>query len=145
MSFGDATKYKDMFLGPFLTLALIPATFSRAIPLLCSSPRTDDLVAIRQTINLFTVLADSYRYSELSRVFTSDCVVDFGESTPVLHGIAAVQKVCQTFEGRPSQHALTTQYIELTSPTTADAESYVIANFFDEGDNVPPNFTEYGK
>ena len=134
-----------MFLGSFLALSLIPTTFSRAIPLLSSSTRTDDLVAIRQTINLFPILVDSYRYSEFSRVFTPDCVVDFGESTPVLHGVAAVQKFSQTFEGRPCQHALTTQYIEFTSSSTADAETFVTANFFDEGDNVPPNFTEYGK
>ena len=126
-------------------LFLVTTTFCLANIPFSSSTRTDDLVAISQTISLFSILVDSWRYSELPRVFTPDCYVDFGESTPVLHGIAAVQEMLRTIEGRPSQHALTTQHIELTSSITADVETYVTVHFFDEGENVEPNFSEYGK
>ena len=134
-----------MFPRLVLILSFITTAIALAVLPPSATSRTDDIVAISQTINLFPILVDSWRYSELPRVFTSDCYVDFGASAPVLHGIPAVVKLLSTLEGSSSQHALTTQYIELTGYTTANAETYVTAHFFEGGGDVEPSFTEYGK
>ncbi|KAG7006589.1 hypothetical protein G7Y79_00014g037640 [Physcia stellaris] len=123
----------------FATTAISLATLPSS-----SAACTDDRVSISQTINLFPILVDSWRYSEMSRVFTPDCYVYFGDPNPVLRGVPAVENLLRNLEGTCSQHGITTQYIELTGPNAANAETYLTSHFF-EGKDVEPSFTEYGK
>ena len=111
-----------------------------------SRHRASEIVEINQTINLFAVLVDTSRYDQLDRVFTADASVNFNlPGGSILHGLPEILKLLSGLANVSGQHDITTQYVDLISPNTANATTYFIGNFFGVKAQAGQIFTEYGK
>ena len=111
-----------------------------------SQDQTLDIVAIKQTINLFAVLADGHEYDQLNQVFTPNATADFGlPGGSILRGLPAITAELSELSNVTSQHEFTTQYVNFLASGTANATSYFIGVFFGSKANLGQTFTEYGR
>lgn len=80
---------------------------------------------IRNSIALCAVTFDTKDWSLLKQCFTEDCIVDYPEPLKLTRGLGETTEMLQKAIGHlQTQHALTTQIIELTSEDTATAMTY---------------------
>lgn len=90
---------------------------------------TSDHELIRNVIARCVVAIDRGQFDELDKVFTEDAPINFKfvpQGGGERRGVQAIKELIQSGVAKTSSnHALTTQTIELTSPTTAKALSYV--------------------
>lgn len=103
-----------------------------------------NIIEIRQVINLFAILVDTYQYTQLERVFTTNATVNFNRGS-ILYGLPAIINALEPLASVTSHHDLTTQYIDVISSTRANATTYLIGNFFGKGDLSGQIFSEYGQ
>jgi ketosteroid isomerase-like protein len=89
---------------------------------------TSDQDSIRNIIALNCIAFDSKDWPLLKKIVSDDCIVQYPEPIGVTKGVAAYTERLQTAIGHlDTIHNITTQYIHLTSDTTAEAMSYVHA------------------
>ena len=118
------------------------------ITLATTSPTTtgaDATVEIQQTLNLFPISVDTKNYTILADLFTPDASADFA-IVPVVYGLSAISSGLQKeLQGLVSQHSFTTQSITVHGDRTASAITYLIANFFGQGNLTGQVYTNYGQ
>lgn len=86
---------------------------------------------IRNAIARCCIAFDSKNWSLLKECFTDACIVDYPPPLGNLTGIDDYQNRIKTAIGHlETQHALTTQFIQLESPQTASATTYCRAIHF---------------
>lgn len=84
--------------------------------------------SIRNIIALNCIAFDTNDWSLLQRVVSEDCVVYYPEPIGVTRGVAAyIERLQKAINHLDTSHCISTQYIHLTSDTTAEATSYVRA------------------
>lgn len=95
---------------------------------------SSDHELIRNAIALNCVAFDTKNWSLVDQCFTEDCVVNYPEPLGLTTGTTMYKERLQKAIGHlQTQHALTTQIIELTSDTTATAMTYCRAIHFHDG------------
>ena len=86
---------------------------------------------IRNAIALCCIAYDSKDWSRLQKAFTSDCIVHYPEPLGILTGLQEQQdRLKEAIGNADTQHALTTQYIDLVSADSATATTYCRAIHF---------------
>jgi hypothetical protein len=84
--------------------------------------------AIRNTLARYAMVVDESKWEDLDRVFTEHVRVNFTflGAAGDLHGIPSVLGFIKTAAtDTVSQHAISTQHINLTGPSSAEATSYM--------------------
>lgn len=128
----------SLLLAPLSLLSPTPSSLS-------TLARTAAIVDISNTIALFALLLDTHDYARLHLVFTPSAVADFNATgVPICRGLPAIQQRLADLADAPSQMALSTQYVNVSSPTAADATTYVVGTMFTPGWSEP-SFVEYGR
>ena len=118
---------------------------TKALPINLSVDQATAISLIKQTINLFPILVDSHIFSEFSNVFTANATADLkAPDGSIFHGVDEISTALSGLAGVKSQHGFTSQYVNITSPSTANATTYLFANFFGQGEMKGQLFTEYG-
>ena len=104
------------------------------------------IVEIEQTLNRFSRSVDTHNYSILDTVFTDDAIANFADGTE-LYGLTTIKSALQTgLVGMISQHALSTQQVEVNSALQqASAVSYLQGTFFGQGNLTGQIYTTYGQ
>ena len=127
-------------------ITVFPSLICQIYGYLSLPTAASDIVQIQQTLNLFPLSVDTKNYSLLADIFTSDVTANFLIGS-VLHGLEAVQQQLEThLKGLVSHHSLTTQSVVVgENRDTASATSYLIANFFGQGDLARQVLTNYGQ
>lgn len=133
----------------FLRLALLslPAVTTASA---ASTPRNgaisaSAIVDIQQTLALFPILLDGGRLDELHQVFTRNVTADLGvPGFTNLTGLDMLIASLAHFRNLSSQHAYTTQYVNLTGINSATATTYFNGFFFGKGNFSGQVFTNYG-
>lgn len=125
--------------GIFIFLSL-----SNALPLQPSQGLA--IVEIQRTLDTFSLAVDAHDFSLLSSVFSTDATANFGGSSGELNGLANISTALQTaLKGQKSQHALSTQVVDFSSPSQANATSYLQGRFFGQGNLTGQIYTTYGR
>ena len=108
--------------------------------------RVSDILEIKQTMNLFAILVDRHQYSELSQVFTPDVVADLGTpSSNNLSGLSTITDFLTNTLGKiTGQHAYSTQFVDITSSTTASVTTYFVGHFYGKGSQRGQIFQNFG-
>ncbi|KAJ3549012.1 hypothetical protein NM208_g711 [Fusarium decemcellulare] len=89
---------------------------------------------IRNAIALNCLAFDKKDWHLTKQCFTEDCVVDYPEPLGIIRGLSAYTERLQKAIGHlQTQHALTTQIIDITSDVTASAMTYSRAIHFLDG------------
>ncbi|MDG2003450.1 MAG: nuclear transport factor 2 family protein [Novosphingobium sp.] len=85
----------------------------------------DDFDAITNTVNLYPVAVDTLQWSLFDRVFTEDCVVDFG-GPAVFEGLEPLKQVFDVIHApfKATQHFTSNHHIDVTG-SGATCLSYV--------------------
>ena len=123
---------------------LIFLSLSNALPLQPSQGLA--IVEIQRTLNTFSLAVDAHNFSLLSSVFSTDATANFGDWSGELNGLANISTALQrTLQGRKSQHALSTQVVDFSSPSQASATSYLQGTFFGQGNLTGQIHTTYGR
>ncbi|KAK5997590.1 hypothetical protein PT974_02953 [Cladobotryum mycophilum] len=125
-------------IGSLLSVtALINAAVS-LVQVSAISGKEIDIVNVKNIVNLYPRAVDRPDYSLFSVIFTCDVVVDYSASgVPITNGISAFVdslSSSRTAKNYTTQHHLGSQYVNVTSTSTASATSYIIATFFGHGD-----------
>lgn len=111
--------------------------------------RSDALLAvvqIQQTLNLFPLAVDSHNYTILDQVFATDATANFATSAGYLQGLTAIKDGLRVSLGNTtSQHAFTTQSIDVVGGRKASAVTYLTGTFFGKGSYEGQIFTTYGR
>ena len=132
-----------LFFASFPTALTTPTARTNAMP--SNLQRVADEFDIKQTGNLFTVLIDSNRFSELGNVFTEDAHANFATNeTMNLQGLTAISNFLQVLSNVTSQHSYTTQYANLTSPTTGHFTGYFQGLFYGQGTLAGQVYQSFG-
>ncbi|KAK6437604.1 hypothetical protein LTR95_006202 [Oleoguttula sp. CCFEE 5521] len=114
-----------------------------------SSPTTHsaaDYEAIRNTLSRYCIALDTKDFSLLGRVFTPDVIAKYPFG-PALEGVPAIQaKISDRLKHITSQHALTTQTIEIAADgTTAETTTYFTGIHFGQGKWKGQQVTAWGR
>ena len=116
-----------------------------AAPVPPGTAQAATITLIKEVINLFPILVDSHTYTEFGRVFTQNATANLqAPGGLIFHGVPEISEQLSGLANVSSQHGFTTQYVNVLSPTTANATTYLFANFFGQGDLEGQLFTEYG-
>lgn len=130
-----------IFTGISTYLAAAAAVSAREIPV--TGPAA--IVEIQQTLNLFPISVDTKNYTILADIFTVDATADF-VVVPTVHSLAAIQQVLQaSLAGLVTQHSFTTQVIKIQNRREASAITYLIGNFFGQGELAGQVLSNYGQ
>jgi hypothetical protein len=87
-----------------------------------------DYDLVRNTIALNCIAFDTKDWSLLQKVVTDDCVIHYPEPLGVTRGVVAyTERLQKAINHLDTQHAISIQFINLTSETTAEVVSYVRA------------------
>ncbi|KZM20811.1 hypothetical protein ST47_g8050 [Ascochyta rabiei] len=87
-----------------------------------------DYEAIRNTMARYAMVVDEHNWDDMHHVFTEDARIHFTflGAAGDLHGIPSLVRFIRTAAtNTTSQHAISTQQIVLTGPTTAEATTYM--------------------
>ncbi|MCJ1355501.1 MAG: hypothetical protein MMC33_005493 [Icmadophila ericetorum] len=131
-----------------LSLALLSVILSSlsvdALPL--SLQTSLAIVEIEQTLNRFSRSVDTHDYSILDTVFTDDAIANFADGTE-LYNLTTIKSALQAgLVGMISQHALSTQQVEVNSALQqASTVSYLQGTFFGQGNLTGQIYTTYGQ
>lgn len=126
-----------------ISFAVLPSLV-RPLPL----PDLDTLAiaGIERTLNRFSLAVDTHDYSLLQLVFTNDAIGIFGAETPAIQGLAAIEQALKaSVGGSVSQHALSTQIVDINDDQSAFAISYLQGTFFGTGNLTGQTYTTYGR
>ncbi|KAF2853062.1 hypothetical protein T440DRAFT_515793 [Plenodomus tracheiphilus IPT5] len=100
-----------------------------AWPALPDLPRSEsDHEAIRNTLAQYPLVVDSQKWEEMHYVFTEDARIHFtflGAAGELLGLPSLLHFIKTAAKDTVSQHAISTQRIELTGPSSAEATTYV--------------------
>lgn len=101
--------------------------------------QSDDFDAICNTVNLYPIAVDTLQWSLFDRVFTDDCIVDFG-GPAVFEGLDVLKSIFDVIHApfKASQH-FTSNHQILVNGDSATCLSYVRAIFvrdMPEGGNM---------
>lgn len=90
-----------------------------------SSVALDSISTIKNILSEYCIILDTKKYSDLSKIYTSDAVADFTTiGLGVLNGLPAIESAMNTsLFGIPTQHGMTTSYISDISEKSANATS----------------------
>ena len=117
-----------------------------AAPILQPNAEATAITLIKQTINLFPVLVDSHVFNQFDQVFAPNATADLkSPDGAIFRGVSEISAALSGLQNVSSQHGFTTQFVTVTSSSTANATAYLFANFFGQGDKEGQIFTEYGK
>ncbi|KAJ5588199.1 SnoaL-like domain-containing protein [Penicillium hordei] len=106
---------------------------------------TTDHELIRNCISRYCIGVDLRDWEIFSRAFTNNVKVSFPAPAESTEGIAALTSSVQGMVGiLQTQHALSTQVIELTGERTAEATTYVSAVLSGVGKNEGKFVTSWG-
>ncbi|KAM5383776.1 hypothetical protein ACJZ2D_001765 [Fusarium nematophilum] len=95
---------------------------------------TPDYELVRNAIALCSIAFDSKEWHLLKRCFTEDCVVDYPQPIGLTTGLSAYTERLRVAIGHlDTQHALTTQMINLNDANSAEATTYCRAIHFLDG------------
>jgi hypothetical protein len=97
------------------------------------SPNPSDILAIKQTLNLYPLAIDGKNFTTgLPTVFTDDAVADYGPPFGVLRGVhAIIDSLTVNLANWTTQHSLTTQVINiLDGEKEAETVTYLVAVHF---------------
>ncbi|OQO02710.1 hypothetical protein B0A48_12239 [Cryoendolithus antarcticus] len=105
-----------------------------------------DYEAIRNTLSRYCVALDTKDFSLLARVFTENVVAKYPFG-PALEGVEAIQaKISDRLKHITSQHALTTQTIEMAADgKTAETTTYFTGIHFGQGKWKGQQVTAWGR
>ncbi|KAK6439278.1 hypothetical protein LTR95_004514 [Oleoguttula sp. CCFEE 5521] len=105
-----------------------------------------DYEAIRNTLSRYCIALDAKDFSLLDRVFTPDVVAKYPFG-PALEGVEAIQaKISDRLKHITSQHALTTQTIEIAADgKTAETTTYFTGIHFGQGKWKGQQVTAWGR
>ncbi|KAH7251042.1 SnoaL-like domain-containing protein [Fusarium tricinctum] len=109
------------------------------------APDTSEYELIRNCIASYCIGVDFKDWNKFSQAFLGNAKVDFpGPGGPV-EGVTAITETAQCMVGDfQTQHALTTQLIEITGEKTANATTYCTADVFGVGDDSGKRVTNWG-
>lgn len=103
-------------------------------PPFCTSSTPNTYDAIRNTLNTYPLAIDSKNFSLLSSVFTPDAIANYTAPLGVLTGLPAIASTLQqSLETVMTQHALSTQVIEMLGHGRANTTTYYTASHFGVG------------
>jgi hypothetical protein len=117
----------------------------------CSAGKLEDddtasIVSVAQTMNLYSYLIDTNQSSQLGRVFAQNATVDFSlPGMPVAHGLSDIIQHVDALSNVTSQHALTTNFVELQGEDRANASTTLTATFFGSGEQLGEIYVVYGR
>ncbi|OCL11105.1 hypothetical protein AOQ84DRAFT_353204 [Glonium stellatum] len=128
-------KWQIVFFGSFLPV------FS-----LGDNPDTADYIAIRQTLSAYPFAIDSKNFDALTNFFTEDVIANYSTPINVLNGLNAVKTALSaSLASVHTQHALTTQLINIDGPQTASSKTYFTASHFGLGVYEGEILTAWGR
>ncbi|KAM0546950.1 hypothetical protein ACHAPJ_010610 [Fusarium lateritium] len=109
------------------------------------SPVTSDHELIRNCIARYSIAIDLGDWDLFSKVFSGTIKAHFPDPIGTFEGLPALREKIKTMVGAlETQHALSTQLIELTGETTAEATTYGRAVHFGTDKNEGRSFTARG-
>lgn len=109
-------------------------------------PDPFDYDAIRNTMALYPFCIDGKNFAALSQVFTSDAVANYSAPLNVLTPLSNIESVLSSSLAKvTTQHALTTQAIDITGVNTAETITYYTASHFGTGSYVGQVAYAYGQ
>ncbi|KAJ6459556.1 hypothetical protein C8R45DRAFT_1109426 [Mycena sanguinolenta] len=124
-SFSSINLTSTMPISPFDLPALLPV------------PSTPDLAAselIRTTLGHYPLSIDGKNFEALALVFAPDAVANYSAPLDVLTPLATIQAaLASSLEKVTTQHALSTQVIEILSESEAFSVTYYTATHFGMG------------
>ncbi|KAH7317175.1 SnoaL-like domain-containing protein [Stachybotrys elegans] len=108
-------------------------------------PATSDHELIRNCIARYCIGVDLKDWEIFSKAFSDDAKATFPGPGGTIQGITALKTTVQAMvESFQTQHALTTQLIELTGETTANATTYCRTDIFGVDEDQSKNVTSWG-
>ena len=135
--------------GLYLLAAALPAYFLQVYAIYTEDLIvTESIVAIEQTLNLFSRSVDDHDYALLDSIFSPNATANFATPAGFVDGLPAIKTELQiALAGSVSQHALSTHMINLTGnqATMASASTYLQGTFFGQGDLTGQIQTTYGR
>ena len=103
------------------------------------------VVSISQTLNLYSYLVDTNQSSELGPVFAPNATANFNiPGTGPIEGLPAIIQHVNAVSNVTSQHALTTNLIQLSTRSTANASTELTATFFGKDEQLGQLYVVYG-
>lgn len=122
--------------------------FGFSLPVLSWGDNSDsaDYIAIKRTLSAYPFAIDSKDFDALANVFTEDVVANYSAPINVLDGLDAVKSALSaSLAPVHTQHALTTQLIDLDGPQTASSKTYFTASHFGQGVYEGELLTAWGR
>ncbi|KAJ5406574.1 hypothetical protein N7465_007858 [Penicillium sp. CMV-2018d] len=102
--------------------------------------------AIRNTLAIYTFAIDGKDFNALSKIFTTDVIVNYSAPLNVLTPLETIQSVLSLSLGCvTTQHLYGTQRIDILSPITAKSVTYFRAAHFGKGDKENEVDYAYGQ
>ncbi|KAF4414859.1 small subunit of phenylpropionate dioxygenase [Fusarium acutatum] len=114
------------------------------------APATSDHELIRNCITRYCISVDlkdwnTFQKAFLDNAFLDNAKVDFPGPDGPVQGATAITATVQGMVGKfQTQHALTTQLIEVTGEKTASATTYCMADVFGVGEDKGKRVTSWG-
>lgn len=126
-----------VYIAPFLSMLCHASTLDAS--------DAASIVSISQTMNLYSYLVDGGKSSQLGRVFADNATADFSlPGMNVARGLPEIIQHVESLSNVTSQHALTTNYIQLLSQTAANASTELVATFFGSDKQLGEIYIAYG-
>ena len=95
---------------------------------MASTQQISDHDAIRDTIARIAIAMDTKAFEDLAKYFTSNSIIDYPGSFGAIYGVAIfMERLANAIGHLKTQHAITTQVIDVTGPNTATAVTYCAA------------------
>jgi len=105
-----------------------------------------DVEAIRATLALYPLSIDGKNFAALSSVFTSNAVANYSAPLNVLTPLSNIESTLQaSLAAVTTQHAFTTQLIDILSLNSAFSVTYYTATHFGRGPYLGETATAYGQ
>jgi ketosteroid isomerase-like protein len=109
------------------------------------APATSDHELIRNCIARYCIGVDLGDWNTFSNAFLDNATVTFPGPAGAVEGVTAIKATAQGMVGSfQTQHALTTQLIEVTGEKTANAMTYCTADIFGVGKDEGKRVTNWG-
>ncbi|KAF5550164.1 small subunit of phenylpropionate dioxygenase [Fusarium phyllophilum] len=109
------------------------------------APATSDHELIRNCIAPYCISVDLKDWNTFQKAFLDNAKVDFPGPGGSVEGVTAITTRVQGMVGNfQTQHALTTQLIEVTGEKTASATTYCTTDVFGVGEDKGKRVTNLG-
>ncbi|KAG4291549.1 hypothetical protein FPRO06_13770 [Fusarium proliferatum] len=109
------------------------------------APAISDHELIRNCIARYCIGVDLKDWNTFSSAFLDNGKVDFPGPGGLVEGVTAITATVQGMVGNlQTQHALTTQLIEVTGEKTASATTYCTTEIFGVGEDKGKRVTSWG-